>query len=126
VAGGPGFEPRLTESEDLVFTPTPIIAPGNTVTTGFTIADTDTACATTRSSSARGAKGEPSLHTTHCSPFATALQKRNAPLRREGERVILRMRGGYNWAERYPRKVASTLSLRVVSRLVILILRPQG
>jgi ATP-dependent DNA ligase len=35
--------------------------------------------------------------------------------RRDGERVILRTRGGYNWAERYPRIVTSVLALRVES-----------
>ena len=38
--------------------------------------------------------------------------------RREGERVILRTRGGYNWAEWYPRIVASMLSLRVESIVI--------
>ena len=33
--------------------------------------------------------------------------------RREGERVILRTRGGYDWAERYPRIVAAVMALRV-------------
>jgi ATP-dependent DNA ligase len=35
--------------------------------------------------------------------------------RREGERVILRTRGGHNWAARYPRIIASVLALRVNS-----------
>jgi bifunctional non-homologous end joining protein LigD len=35
--------------------------------------------------------------------------------RREGDRVILRTRGGYNWSERYPLIVRSVLALRVDS-----------
>jgi ATP-dependent DNA ligase len=38
--------------------------------------------------------------------------------RREGGRVTLRTRGGYNWAARYPRIVASVLSLRVGSIVI--------
>src|ERR1700722_1824844 len=36
-------------------------------------------------------------------------------VRRVGERVSLRTRGGYDWAERYPRIVQSVLKLRVES-----------
>jgi ATP-dependent DNA ligase len=42
----------------------------------------------------------------------------NLIARREGERVILRTRGGYNWAERYPRIVAAVMALRVKSIVI--------
>ncbi len=42
----------------------------------------------------------------------------NLIARREGERVILRTRGGYNWAERYPRIVAAVMVLRVKSIVI--------
>jgi ATP-dependent DNA ligase len=35
--------------------------------------------------------------------------------RREGESVILRTRGGYNWAGPYPRFISAVLPLRVES-----------
>ena len=35
--------------------------------------------------------------------------------RRVGDRVLLRTRGGFNWADRYPRVVRSVLALRINS-----------